>query len=123
LCQTSEPSKPISSYVEPVVDSSRYFVVRFVDDKSNRQAYLGLGFKERDDALAFTDVLNSYARDVKREREISEKMASGVVDDVMDLSLKDGEKMSISIAGEASERRKEELKTRCCSALQAGGPV
>ena len=42
---------PVSTAVEPVIDSSRYFVLRVVDDASGRHAFLGLGFRERDHAI------------------------------------------------------------------------
>ena len=44
---------PVSTAVEPVIDSSRYFVLRVVDDASGRHAFLGLGFRERDHASDF----------------------------------------------------------------------
>lgn len=42
-----EPSVPIAAALEPVVDSSRYFVCRVADAASGRHAFVGLGFQAR----------------------------------------------------------------------------
>ena len=44
---------PVSTVVEPVIDSSRYFVLRVEDEASRRHAFIGLGFRERDAASDF----------------------------------------------------------------------
>ncbi|CAD7701927.1 unnamed protein product [Ostreobium quekettii] len=36
--------KQVSTAIEPVVDSSRYFVLKVVDRASGRHAFVGLGF-------------------------------------------------------------------------------
>ncbi|GMI28857.1 hypothetical protein TeGR_g3543 [Tetraparma gracilis] len=119
----NNPGKTVDQWVDPVVDSSRYFVVRFSDEKTGRQALLGVGFRERDDSLAFTDSLNSHAREVRREQEAErerEKREEGgggeaVEAPMLDLSLKEGEKISISIGGREPRKKKK------AAAAAAGG--
>lgn len=54
--------KPLDASVEPVLDSSRYFVLRVVDPASGRHAFLGLGFREREHAISFRAALDDHRR-------------------------------------------------------------
>ena len=60
---------PASTAVEPVLDSSRYFVLRVEDEATNRHAFLGLGFRQRDDASDFKLAVQEHQRRAEREKE------------------------------------------------------
>ncbi len=78
---------PVSTVVEPVIDSSRYFVLRVEDEASRRHAFIGLGFRERDAASDFKIAVHEHERQNARmeeaaaaraeyERELAEKAAA-----------------------------------------------
>jgi len=58
----------MSHYVQPVGDSSRYFAVRVTDEKGGREAIVGLGFREREEAADFGQCLTNYNNAIARER-------------------------------------------------------
>jgi len=88
-------------FVESVVDSSRYFVVRIVDDKSGREARIGFGFRDRDEATDFREALNFYQKSIRREEEASEamKQLEATTTAAAKLSLSEGEKIHINLGG------------------------
>jgi len=91
------------SSVEPVADSSRYFVIR-VDDGQGRHAYLGMGFRERAEAFDFNVALQDHVKQV-RAGGMSAQQSAQTQQDTMppppahDYSLKAGEKITVSIGG------------------------
>jgi hypothetical protein len=60
--------KPLQTAVEPVIDSSRYFVLRIVDRDSGRHAFIGVGFRERSEASDFNAALHEFLQYIKRKR-------------------------------------------------------
>lgn len=64
----ADKEHPLEHYVEAVLDSTRYFVVRVTDEKAGREALIGLGFREREEAADFRAALAKYETDIARER-------------------------------------------------------
>lgn len=91
--------------VEPVIDSSRYFVVRIVDEQQGRKAFLGMGFIERNEAFEFTVALQDFE---KRKRERIER--ANKPEEVIDMSayeLKSGQKITLNIKSTAPTAKKQ----------------
>lgn len=59
---------PVSTVVEPVIDSSRYFVLRVEDEATRRHAFLGLGFRERDAASDFKLAVQEHQHSLNRDK-------------------------------------------------------
>jgi hypothetical protein len=66
--EIADTNFPIEHYVQPVGDSSRYFVVRVTDENGGREAVIGLGFREKEEAADFAQCLANYNNAISRER-------------------------------------------------------
>ncbi|GAX82687.1 hypothetical protein CEUSTIGMA_g10113.t1 [Chlamydomonas eustigma] len=69
LTTVSSDGTSLTTAVEPVVDSSRYFVIRVVDRDTSNHAFIGLGFRERTESSNFAASLDDYRLYLKRKRE------------------------------------------------------
>jgi len=71
LCNINivEKEHPLEHYVEAVLDSTRYFVIRVSDEKAGREALIGLGFRDRQEAADFRGALSKYEADIESEKK------------------------------------------------------
>lgn len=97
-------SDPTNKTIEPVTDSSRYFVLRIEDDQG-RHAFIGMGFTERSQAFDFNVAISDFKNQVTRQKQAT----SGQIPDAphVDYSLKQGEKIRVDLKG----KNKTEVKT------------
>lgn len=94
----SKPEVSMSHWIEAVVDSSRYFVVRISDEKRKKEAHIGLGFRERTDALNFKMSLQDYENTMKKEA-----MVNTATTDYHDEGCKDDEKNDSNLSNKDDE--------------------
>ncbi len=136
-------------WIEAVTDSSRYFVIRISDEKRNKEAHVGVGFRERNDALNFRMSLQEYENAMRKEAMIHGNGdnhnnnndeendigldANGTVSSVSDsqdstveavskLSLKDGEKIHINFKGASSNKSRSKKSENLSSSPYADKP-
>ncbi|CED83642.1 Uncharacterized conserved protein [Phaffia rhodozyma] len=103
------PYDPPGSSVEPVLDSSRYFVLRIVDE-SGRKASIGMGFEERGDAFDFNVALQDHLKHLSSASSPASSSSSTAsstakTEPKRDFSLKEGQTFSISIPGASGKPR------------------
>ncbi|KAI7743609.1 hypothetical protein M8C21_000808 [Ambrosia artemisiifolia] len=88
------------SAVEPVLDSSRYFVLK-IEDGTGKHAFIGLGFTERNEAFDFNVALSDHEKYVKRESEKEKddgEEESGIsIHPAVNHRLKEGETIRITV--------------------------
>ncbi|XP_031631036.1 NECAP-like protein CG9132 isoform X2 [Contarinia nasturtii] len=102
---------PVETYpgvaIEAVSDSSRYFVIRVVDD-NGRTAFLGLGFGDRSDSFDLNVALQDHFKWVKNQEKIDQEKVTPRQE--LDLGFKEGETIKINMKitkkdGSESSRR------------------
>ena len=102
--------------VEPVADSSRYFVLK-VQDGSGRHAFLGMGFVERNDAFDFNVTLQDHVKYLRREAE-AEAIADAPAAPPVDYTLKGSMQIALP-AGHTPKPR--EAPTAAAGGASLGG--
>ncbi|CAH9079809.1 unnamed protein product [Cuscuta europaea] len=89
--------------VEPVIDSSRYFVLRVEENIGGRlrHAFVGIGFRERPEAYDFQAALHDHMKYVNKKKTAEEMEQQFQKMSSTDYSLKEGETLVLEIKNKA----------------------
>jgi len=102
---------PVDAYpgpaIEAVTDSSRYFVIRIMDD-GGRSAFIGIGFSDRSDSFDLNVALQDYFKGVKKEDEILKE--DKTPQPLLDLAFKEGQTIKVNINIPKSDKVKVKSK-------------
>ncbi|KAI7738639.1 hypothetical protein M8C21_013879 [Ambrosia artemisiifolia] len=85
--------------VEPVIDSSRYFVLRVEENIGGRlrHAFIGIGFRERPQAYDFQAALHDHMKYLNKKKTAEEMEQQFQQTSSVDYSLKDGETLVLQL--------------------------
>ncbi|CAI9299686.1 unnamed protein product [Lactuca saligna] len=85
--------------VEPVIDSSRYFVLRVEENIGGRlrHAFIGIGFRERPQAYDFQAALHDHMKYLDKKKTAEEMEQQYQQTSAVDYSLKDGETIVLQL--------------------------
>ncbi|RIB20811.1 adaptin ear-binding coat-associated protein 1 NECAP-1 [Gigaspora rosea] len=119
---------PDTNSLEPVRDSSRYFVLR-IENTDGRRALIGIGFQERSQAFDFQVTLQDHIkqnclfffRHLKAEREAIEQAKIAASEPKKDYSLKEGQTISINLGHNKSRHSKSQSIDHVPISEETGG--
>ena len=115
---------PIEQYpgpaIEPVSDSSRYFVVRLVSERGDK-AFIGIGFADRGDSFDLNVSLQDHFKKLKTPDD-NDAAAAEANAPKLDLSFKAGETIKINIGGKSGDGSTSRPR-RPQGASAGGGPI
>ena len=111
--------KPLDAFIEPVKDSSRYFVIRVKDVGTSRVGTIGIGFRERSDAFDMMAAITDRVHTVQRlhdAEDIDRASAAANADEVeaatkrlaamsVDRSLAPGQRIKVPLKLSNTEAR------------------
>ncbi|KAK4786870.1 hypothetical protein SAY86_010703 [Trapa natans] len=85
--------------VEPVIDSSRYFVLRVEESIGGRRrhAFLGIGFRERTEAYDFQAALHDHMKYLNKKKTAEEMEQHYQHTSSVDYCLKEGETLVLQL--------------------------
>jgi len=101
-----EPPKRIQYWLEQVVDSSRYFTLRILGGQG-REATIGFGFRDREQATDLRESMQHYENSIRREQEAAKHSNSALQYHIPKLA--EGEKMHINTGkdGDTASAKKD----------------
>ncbi|PVD36879.1 hypothetical protein C0Q70_03869 [Pomacea canaliculata] len=104
---------PVEAYpsiaVEPVMDSSRYFVIR-IKDPSGKSAFIGIGFSDRSDSFDLNVSLQDHFKWLKQEDEASKAAEDLEKGPKLDLGFKEGQTITLNIGSKKGDVSKPKPK-------------
>lgn len=110
---------PVEAYpgpaIEPVTDSSRYFVIKIVDE-GGRSAFIGIGFSDRSDSFDLNVALQDHFKGVTKEAEIA-KEDQAPARPQLDLAFKEGQTIKVNINIPKSDKARSRAPARGGGAL------
>lgn len=102
---------PVAQYpgpaIEAVTDSSRYFVIKIVDD-NGRSAFIGIGFSDRSDSFDLNVALQDHFKQVTKEEMIQAEDSAPKPE--LDLAFKAGQTIKVNINIPKSDKAKSRPK-------------
>ncbi|XP_020105547.1 uncharacterized protein At1g03900 isoform X1 [Ananas comosus] len=95
--------------VEPVIDSSRYFVLRVEENIGgrNRHAFIGIGFRERTQAYDFQAALHDHMKYLNKKKTAEEMEQHYQSTSSVDYSLKEGETLVLQLKSSTQKKDNE----------------
>ncbi|CAH1775250.1 unnamed protein product [Owenia fusiformis] len=105
---------PVETYpgpaVEAVTDSSRYFVIRILND-NGQSASIGIGFQDRGDSFDLNVALQEHFKWLKTTDDIEKQSKQSDSAPKLDLGFKEGQTIKINIAGRSTKPREKKQNT------------
>ena len=121
FCQSSvdlRNGKSLQQWLEPVVDSSRYFVVK-IQGAGNKQATIGFGFRSRDEATDLRESVQHYQKSMQREEQA--KSGGGETFSIPKLAA--DEKIHVGKNGKTTITKIEKSKSNAVPLLKKKPPA
>lgn len=98
-----------ANVIEPATDSSRFFAVT-VRDPTGRKAFLGIGYEDRSDAFDFSVAVQQAYQTLgflKKQDAAGHGSSAAEQAEQKDYSLKEGETITVNIAGLKGRRQQQ----------------
>ncbi|VDM45050.1 unnamed protein product [Toxocara canis] len=110
---------PIDEYpgicIEPVIDSSRYFVVRLKND-NGQTAFIGMGFGDRGDSFDLNVALQDHFKYIEKSSELEKEDATAAEKPKLDLGFKEGQTITLTLGKKGSSAPRQRPATSASTA-------